>query len=301
MTTLERVSQLYVNHLTVERGLSQNTLLAYRSDLRKFITFIESTNCKLIADITADQISEYLTYLVSLKLSPRSINRNFAAIKGLFSFAVKEGFINQDCTLAIATPKVPSRLPKALSVREVDQLLSVVKASEPVGYRNQAILEFMYATGARISEVVSLDIDDLNLADSVVILNGKGGKQRMVPIGEYAVRALNKYLVSARPSFNSGKNVATAAVFRNQRGGRLTRQGIWGMLHQVAQLAGISDLTPHSLRHSFATHLLEGGADIRVVQELLGHASVATTQIYTKVTIDNLRNVYAHSHPRALD
>ncbi|MGA1329338.1 MAG: tyrosine recombinase [Candidatus Nanopelagicales bacterium] len=234
-------------------------------------------------------------------MAARSINRHLAAIKGLFRYALKEKFITTDCTLSVVPPKLPIRLPKALSIAQVEAILNLTKLNEPTDYRDRAILELMYATGARISEVVNLDVDDVDLVDKVVKLTGKGNKQRLVPIGEFATNALNQYLISARPALVSGVKTDTAALFRNFRGGRLTRQGIWGIINRAAQTAKIDEITPHSLRHSFATHLLEGGADIRVVQELLGHSSVATTQIYTKVTIDALRSVYAHSHPRAID
>jgi integrase/recombinase XerD len=299
MLTLDRVKGLYLNHLTVERGLAENTLSAYQQDLNRFILSVGKNDLKYIDQVTADNLSNYLADLSAAKLSATSLTRHFAAIKGFFKFAVKENIISTDPTVSIATPKLPSRLPKALPVSEIEKLIAVVSTPNLVGYRNLAILEFMYGTGCRISELTGLDVDDLDIVEHTVRLRGKGDKQRLVPLGEYAITALNKYLVAARPSFSSGKTVDTAAVFRNQRGGRLTRQGVWAILRQAAVAAEISDMTPHSLRHSFATHLLEGGADIRVVQELLGHSSVATTQIYTKVSIDGLRSVYAHSHPRA--
>jgi len=299
MLTLDRVKGLYLNHLTVERGLAENTLSAYQQDLNRFILTVGKDELKYIDQVTADNLSNYLADLSAAKLSATSMARHFAAIKGFFKFAVKENIITTDPTVSIATPKLPSRLPKALQVSEIEKLITAVSTPNLVGYRNLAILEFMYGTGCRISELTDLDVDDLDLVEYTVRLRGKGDKQRLVPLGEYAITALNKYLVAARPSFTSGKTVDTGAVFRNQRGGRLTRQGVWAILRQAAFTAEITDMTPHSLRHSFATHLLEGGADIRVVQELLGHSSVATTQIYTKVSIDGLRSVYAHSHPRA--
>jgi integrase/recombinase XerD len=254
-----------------------------------------------IDNVTTSQVQNYLSALNQSKMSARSINRHLAAIKGLFRYALKEKFITTDCTLSVVPPKLPIRLPKGLSIAQVEAILNLTKLNEPTDYRDRAILELMYATGARISEVVNLDVDDVDLVDKVVKLTGKGNKQRLVPIGEFATNALNQYLISARPALVSGVKTDTAALFRNFRGGRLTRQGIWGIINRAAQTAKIDEITPHSLRHSFATHLLEGGADIRVVQELLGHSSVATTQIYTKVTIDALRSVYAHSHPRAID
>ena len=232
-------------------------------------------------------------------MNPTSVSRHFSSIKGLVNFATKENLISTDFTLGIQSPKLATKLPKAISLEQIEQILKATFSNTPTGYRDTAILEFMYATGARISEVVALDVDDLDLDNKVVKLSGKGNKERLVPIGDYAQQALSKYLVSSRPSL-VGSAVDAAAFFRNQRGGRLSRQGIWGVVAKACQTAKIDGVTPHTLRHSFATHLLEGGADIRVVQELLGHSSVATTQIYTKVTIDGLRSVYAHSHPRAL-
>jgi integrase/recombinase XerD len=301
MLGVERCKQLFLDHLIVERGLSENTISAYRTDLNRFTAYLLDSGVSSIDDVTSTQVQNYLSALNQSKMSARSINRHLAAIKGLFRYALKERFITTDCTLSVVAPKLPIRLPKALSIAQVEAILNLTKLNEPTDYRDRAILELMYATGARISEVVNLDVDDVDLVDKVVKLTGKGNKQRLVPIGEFATNALNQYLISARPALAGGVKTDTAALFRNFRGGRLTRQGIWGIINRAAQTAKIDEITPHSLRHSFATHLLEGGADIRVVQELLGHSSVATTQIYTKVTIDALRSVYAHSHPRAID
>lgn len=300
MLTVERLKNQYLSHLTVERGLSENTLSAYRSDLIRFTEFLSDHQIVHLNELVSESIVKYLKDLNAADLSATTLARHFASIKGLFKFALREGYISIDPTISLTTPKIPSRLPKALTNSQIDLLLKSVTASEPVGYRNLAILEFMYGTGCRISEITALDVDDLNLAERIVKLSGKGNKERIVPLGEYAVDALNKYLILARPSFLSSQSSDTSAVFRNQRGGRLTRQGIWGILRGAASVAKIEGMTPHSLRHSFATHLLEGGADIRVVQELLGHSSVSTTQIYTRVTLDGLRNVYAGSHPRAI-
>lgn len=301
MLGIERCKQLFLDHLIVERGLSENTISAYRTDLNRFTAYLLDSGISSIDNVTTSQVQNYLSALNQSKMSARSINRHLAAIKGLFRYALKEKFITTDCTISVVAPRLPIRLPKALSIAQVEAILNLTKSNEPTDYRDRAILELMYATGARISEVVNLDVDDVDLVDKVVKLTGKGNKQRLVPIGEFATNALNQYLISARPALVSGVKTDTAALFRNFRGGRLTRQGIWGIINRAAQTAKIDEITPHSLRHSFATHLLEGGADIRVVQELLGHSSVATTQIYTKVTIDALRSVYAHSHPRAID
>ncbi len=223
-------------------------------------------------------------------------------MRGLHAFALAEGLADADPAKAVRPPAPPRRLPHAISVPEVARLLQIA-GDTPASRRDRALLELLYGTGARISEALALDLDDLDLSGqhgevATVRLAGKGGKQRVVPVGSYACRAVEAYLVQARPALANGER--GAAVFLNARDGRLTRQGAWGALRAAAARAGLSDISPHMLRHSFATHLLDGGADVRVVQELLGHASVATTQVYTQVTVDKLREVYAAAHPRAL-
>ena len=249
-----------------------------------------------------------------MPLAASSAGRAVVAVRGLHAFAAAQGLTAADPARQIRPPAPPRRLPKAITVDEVERLLAAAgplpgPAATAVQLRDRALLEFLYGTGARISEAVGLDIDELDLAgEEVVRLSGKGGKQRIVPVGSYASQALQAYLVRARPALAAAAarsaapaaRAATAAVFLNARGGRLTRQGAWLVLHAAAGRAGLASLSPHTLRHSFATHLLDGGADIRVVQELLGHASVTTTQIYTLVTVDRLREVYAAAHPRAL-
>jgi integrase/recombinase XerD len=231
------------------------------------------------------------------------------AVRGLHAFAVAEGLAQSDPATAVRPPPPPRRLPKAISVAEVEKLLAAA-CTGPSGLRDRALLELLYGTGARISEAVSLDVDDLDLSGgespgslaSAVRLNGKGGKQRLVPVGTFARQAVEAYLVRARPALASAARGGqpSPALFLNARGGRLTRQGAWGALRAAAGRAGLAHVSPHVLRHSFATHLLDGGADVRVVQELLGHASVTTTQVYTLVTVDKLREVYAAAHPRAI-
>src|SRR5208282_4783195 len=241
------------------------------------------------------------------------------AVRGLHAFAVAEGLAETDPAREVPPPSPPGRLPKAVTLAEVERLLAAsgpgpedqsgpgpkdqfgpVAGIDPRSLRDRALLEFLYGTGARISEATGLDIDELQLdADPVVRLVGKGSKHRVVPVGSYAVRALQAYLVRARPALAAASRRVSAspAVFLNARGGRLTRQGAWGVLHAAAERARLAEVSPHTLRHSFATHMLDGGADIRVVQELLGHASVTTTQVYTLITVDRLREVYASSHP----
>jgi integrase/recombinase XerD len=246
-------------------------------------------------------------------LAASSAGRAMAAVRGLHAFACAQGMAAADPARPVPPPPPPRRLPKAISVEEVERLLEAAGPGASTGastgtgaaamLRDRALLEFLYATGARISEATGLDVDDLTLEDEpVVLLDGKGGKQRIVPLGRYATAAIDAYLVRARPSLAAGaaRGSPSAAVFLNARGGRLTRQGAWAVLRAAAARAGLARVSPHTLRHSFATHMLDGGADIRVVQELLGHASVTTTQVYTLVTVEKLREVYAAAHPRAL-
>ncbi len=236
-------------------------------------------------------------------LSASSAARAASAVRGLHKFLVLEGIAPADPAREVKPPALPKRLPKALAVDQVDRLLSTVDISGPLGLRDRALLEFLYATGARISEAVGAAVDDLDLSDGAVLLRGKGGKTRVVPIGSYARGALEAYLVRGRPALAAAGR-GNPAVFLNARGGRLSRQSAWMILRRAATHADLSvdgphGVSPHTLRHSYATHLLDGGADIRVVQELLGHASVTTTQVYTLVTVDKLREVYATAHPRA--
>jgi integrase/recombinase XerD len=240
-------------------------------------------------------------------LAASSAGRAVVAVRGLHAFALADGLAQADPAKAVRPPAPPRRLPHAMSVPDVARLLQVA-GDTPAQRRDRALLELLYGTGARISEALGLDVDDLDLAGgggggvATVRLSGKGGKQRIVPVGGYACRALDAYLVQARPSLAAGVRGGqqSRAVFLNARGGRLTRQGAWGALRAAAVKAGLDEISPHVLRHSFATHLLDGGADVRVVQELLGHASVSTTQVYTLVTVDKLREVYVAAHPRAL-
>jgi integrase/recombinase XerD len=243
---------------------------------------------------------------VHAPLAASSAGRAVVAVRGLHAFALAEGLAGTDPAKAVRPPAPPRRLPHAISVPEVTRLLQIA-GDTPAQRRDRALLELLYGTGARISEALALDLDDLDLSGqrgpvATVRLTGKGAKQRIVPVGSYACSALDAYLVQARPALAAGAQTGQhgRAVFLNARGGRLTRQGAWGALRAAAAKAGLSDVSPHMLRHSFATHLLDGGADVRVVQELLGHASVSTTQVYTLVTVDKLREVYAAAHPRAL-
>lgn len=304
--SLERQIESYLRQLAIERGLAKNTLSAYRRDLRSYREFLAQSNVENFSEVSELQVSEYAQSLAQLRgLSSSSIARMLAAVRGLHKYLMSENQIAQDVASAIKPPKASRRLPKAISVAEVESLLDAAGPSAEaedsiasVRIRDRALLELLYATGARVSEVVNLDLDDL-IDPTLVRLFGKGSKERIVPVGGYAQRALQAYLVRIRPGLVSlGKG--TPALFLNQRGGRLSRQSAWQIISDAASAAGLQgEISPHTLRHSFATHLLEGGADVRVVQELLGHSSVATTQIYTLVTVDRLREIYATAHPRA--
>lgn len=255
--------------------------------------------------VTEAQVADFLATLREGSpehppLAASSAARTLVAVRGFHRFLVLEGDSAQDPAGAVSPPRPPSRLPKAISVEDVERLLAAAAVGDtPAALRDRALLEVLYGAGARISEAVGLDIDDVDADEGVVRLFGKGSKERIVPLGSYAATALAAYLVRGRPSLAT-KGRGTPAIFLNQRGGRLSRQSAWSVLRASADRAGLSGhLSPHTLRHSFATHLLDGGADVRVVQELLGHASVTTTQIYTLVTVQRLREVYAQSHPRA--
>ena len=304
----------------MERGLAASTVESYRRDLRRYASVLAGQGKTRLGDITPADVAGFLASLREgdaehAALAVSSAARAVIAVRGLHAFAVAQGLAGTDPAREVTPPSPPRRLPKAIPVEDVERLLDAAGpgpddlSAEPRLLRDRALLEFLYGTGARISEATGLDVDELQLGAAseypVVRLIGKGGKHRVVPVGRYAARALEAYLVRARPGLAAASRRASAspAVFLNARGGRLTRQGAWGVLHAAAARARLTpetDVSPHTLRHSFATHMLDGGADIRVVQELLGHASVTTTQVYTLITVDRLREVYASSHPRAL-
>jgi integrase/recombinase XerD len=302
---VERVVRSYLDHLAVERGLSQNTLSSYRRDLRRYTMYLAANGVTAMAEVTEGDVSGFVSTLRSgapgqPALLASSAARAVVAARGLHRFALREGICTGDPAAAVRPPTPPRRLPRALPL---DDVLALVEAAgfdgTPKAVRDQALLEFLYGTGARIGEAVGLDVDDVDLERGAVLLHGKGGKDRIVPVGGFARTALEAYLVRGRPTF-AAAGKGSPALFVNSRGGRLSRQSAWTILQSSAERAGLRvTIGPHTLRHSFATHLLDGGADVRVVQELLGHASVTTTQVYTLVTVDRLREVYATSHPRA--
>ncbi|WP_269204202.1 site-specific tyrosine recombinase XerD [Motilibacter rhizosphaerae] len=303
---LRGLLQTYLDHLAVERGVSANTLAAYRRDLRRYLAHLAASGRETLDGVGETDVSGFLAALrrgsaTSPPLSAASAARAVVAVRGFHRFALREGAVTDDVARAVRPPTPPKRLPKAIAVEEVTALLDAAVADGgPRGLRDRALLELLYGCGARISEAVGLDVDDLDLDSGAVRLLGKGSKERIVPVGRFAREAVAAYLVRGRPELAAAGR-GSAALFLNARGGRLSRQSAWVVLRAAAERAGISaELSPHTLRHSFATHLLDGGADVRVVQELLGHASVSTTQIYTLVTVDRLREVYASAHPRAL-
>lgn len=295
----------FLDHLAVERGSATNTVSSYRRDLNRYVSFLEDRGVRRIDDVDAACVSAFLAYLregdtAHPPLSATSAARAVVAVRGLHRFALREGLVGVDVAHEVRPPAPARRLPKAISVEDVERLLDAAGfGGTALTTRDRALLELLYATGARISEAVGLAVDDVDLAERTVLLAGKGGKQRRVPLGSYAATSVEAYLVQARPALAAG-GTGTPRLFLNSRGGPLSRQSAWLVLRAAAERAGLAaGISPHTLRHSFATHLMEGGADVRVVQELLGHSSVTTTQIYTLVTVDRLREVYANAHPRA--
>ena len=297
----------FLDHLTIERGLSKNSLIAYKRDLTKFSEFLAEAGHNF-EKLTEVEIVSFEVWLKSRNLSVTSINRNISALKSFYKYLAQE-FATPNPVAFIASSKVPRRLPKALTIKEITSLIDATKReSDPISLRDHAIIELLYGTGARVSEIVGIDINDFSQSEvegnpiTVLKLRGKGSKERMVPMGSFAKTALDEYLVRIRPNLLAKSKSARVemALFLNQRGSRLSRQSAWQMISDAADATGLTGkVSPHVFRHSYATHLLDGGADIRVVQELLGHASVTTTQIYTLITIDKVREAYATAHPRA--
>ncbi|MEV0247008.1 site-specific tyrosine recombinase XerD [Nocardia sp. NPDC050712] len=307
---LAREIAAYLDHLAVERGAARNTLGAYRRDLDRYRDFLTEREVTGLDRVAESDVAEFTMALRAgaenhPPLAASSVARALIAVRGLHRFAAAEGMTTTDVAHAVKPPAPGRRLPKALAYDKVLRLLEAAGGDAgndggPRGLRDRALLELLYSTGARISEVVGLDVDDIDTAERAVVLHGKGGKQRMVPIGRPALAAVDAYLVRGRPMLAASGKGNAGALFLNARGGRLSRQSAWQVLQTAAERAGIgAAVSPHTLRHSFATHLLDGGADVRVVQELLGHASVTTTQIYTLVTVSTLREVWATAHPRA--
>lgn len=306
---LERAVETYLRHVALERGLSDHTSAAYRRDLTVYVAWLRERGVTMIDAVTPALIADFAAERASAEPPPASssLARLQSSVRGLHRFLVREGRVDDDPTGRLRPPKAPRRLPKALTIAQVDLLLDAAgpapktedaSAAEPSAIRDRALLELLYATGARVSEIVQLDVDDTAHGD-LLRVRGKGDKERIVPVGSYARAAIEAYLTRVRPGLAS-RGRATPRLFLGVRGAPLSRQSAWLIIQAAAERAELTaHVSPHTLRHSFATHLLQGGADVRVVQELLGHASVATTQIYTHVTVDALRDVYATSHPRA--
>ncbi|MDR2748349.1 MAG: site-specific tyrosine recombinase XerD [Bifidobacteriaceae bacterium] len=321
------VSNQFLSFLTAEKALSKNSVSAYKSDLEKYFEYLHKNGISEINQISEATIEKFLIFISSKKVKmtrtthekkstdpkkyeAKSVARLVSSIRAYHKFALEEGYTNQNPAELIASPKLPKSLPHALSIGEVENLLKIVNQNKtPAGIRDKALLEFLYSTGARVSEVVNLAVDDIDFEVDYIKLTGKGSKTRIVPIGSFAKKALSDYLTKSRPHFASkintsvktpAQNVASPALFLNKRGKPISRQTIWEILQSAGLVAGIKNISPHTLRHSFASHLLQGGADIRIVQELLGHSSVSTTQIYTHISPDTLKEVYILNHPRAL-
>ncbi|MCU7484672.1 site-specific tyrosine recombinase XerD [Cutibacterium acnes] len=295
----------YLRHLVVERGLSDNTVQAYRRDLLRYQEYLGSRGIGSLAEVTRVDVEEFRRHLDHIGLAPASVTRCVVAVRNLHRFAVGSGQLQADVTAGMSPGTRSRRLPKALSMDQVESLLAAPDTSTVEGLRDAALLELLYGTGARVSEVCALDVDDIRRVlddpDLGLRLIGKGDKERIVPLGSYAAKAVDAWLIRGRPAWAEIGN-GEHALLLNTRGRRLSRQSAWAVIRRAGEAAGldVEHLSPHSLRHSYATHLLDGGADVRVVQELLGHSSVTTTQIYTLVTADHLREVYRSSHPRAV-
>lgn len=292
----------YLTLIELERGLSRNTVDAYARDLGRYLAWLHDRGTAAFTQVTEQDLLAFRARLEEDGLAPASRARIVVAIRRLHDHLLGEGVVTSDPAAALPPPRQAERLPSGLTLAQVEALLRTTQGEEAVQQRAAALLELLYATGARISEAVGLDLDDLDLTHGTVRLYGKGSKERLVPVGSHARTALEAWLVRSRPALAARARSAdrAGAVFLNQRGGRLSRQSAWTIVRRAAEQAGVEGVTPHTLRHTFATHLLEGGADIRVVQELLGHSSVVTTQIYTRVTVQSLREVYASTHPRAI-
>lgn len=295
---MEQMVESYLLHLKVERGLAQNTLDSYRRDLTKFVGFLKRQGVFGFDQVDRRGIMSFMEDLHTNGRAAATISRNLAAIRSFYGFLSQENLVSKNPSTELDSPKIPKRLPNILTEGQIDRLLEQPKATDASGMRDKAMLELLYATGIRVSELVDLDISDVNLDMGFLRCLGKGSKERIVPMGKTAINCIAAYLKYGRGKLL--RNPEETSVFLNIHGRRLTRQGFWKILKKYVKQAGIDgDITPHTLRHSFATHLLENGADLRAVQEMLGHSDISTTQIYTQVTASRLRDVYQQFHPRA--
>ena len=299
---MESTIHVFLSYLRVEKGLSQNTILAYGRDLKRFAEFLRKRHKLQVEDVNRDDVVDFLSSLYKEKLDSRSVARYLVSLRGLYKFAMMENLVTLDPTENLESPKIRSSLPTYLRVEEIDKLLQAPNLSTPLGLRDRAMLEVLYSTGLRVSELLNLRISDVDMRVGCVRCIGKGDKERLVPIGRKAIEAVEQYLAHGRPKFArpSAPPPHNQSLFLTRIGRRLSRVGIWKILHDYGMKLGLRGrLTPHKLRHSFATHLLEGGADLRSVQLMLGHADISTTQIYTHVVEERLKQIYKAHHPRA--
>jgi integrase/recombinase XerD len=294
---LEDLIDRFISHLAVERGLSANTLDAYSRDILRFLEFLKARGVAELQRVKPAEIQAFLVFLRDRKRSARSVARNLAALRSFFRFLVRERLLEINPTVSLHSPKLTRSLPKLLTKQEMESLLSQASGTNPFALRDRAMLEVTYAAGMRVSELVQLDLSQVVFMTGTIRVKGKGGRERIVPLGDYAIEALREYLEKGRVHLQGKK--PNNVLFLNRSGNRLTRQGFWKILRGYAKKAGIKrDVTPHMLRHSFATHLLEGGADLRAIQEMLGHADISTTQIYTDVARSRLKMIHSKFHPR---
>jgi integrase/recombinase XerD len=295
---MESIIDQFLGYLALERGLSKNTLEAYSRDLIRFMEHLEEVEgVGKWSEVTPSHIQSYMVRLAKGGLSPRSLARNLASLRSFFKYLMREKLIGKDPASLIKSPRLGRSLPKVMGRRDVEALIGAVSDSGPCGLRDKAMLELLYGTGVRVSELVDLDLDRVNMLVGTLLVRGKGDKERVVPMGEYAIETLQSYLRSGRPALAKGK--PSKALFLNRRGKRISRQAVWKILKAYASRAGLREsISPHMLRHSFATHMLEGGADLRAIQELLGHADISTTQIYTHVASSRLKEIHRKYHPR---
>jgi len=299
---MESTIHVFLSYLRVEKGLAQNTILAYGRDLKRFAEFLRKRQKQRMEDVTREDVVDFLSSLYKEKLDSRSVARYLVSLRGLYKFGMMEGTVDTDPTENLESPKVRSSLPTYLRVEEIDKLLQAPDLATSIGLRDRAMLEVLYSSGLRVSELLNLRISDIDMRIGCVRCIGKGDKERLVPIGRKAIEAVEQYLAQARPKFArpSSPPPHNQSLFLTRIGRRLSRVGIWKILHDYGMRLGLRGrLTPHKLRHSFATHLLEGGADLRSVQLMLGHADISTTQIYTHVVEERLKQIYKAHHPRA--
>lgn len=295
---MERTLAGFIHYLAVERGLAKNTLESYQRDLRGYISFLQKNKVASLKETSRENIVHYLQFLQSCGKSKATLSRNLASIRSFYHYLYRENLVAEDPSVNMESPKLEKKLPKVLTTEEVDLLLEQPDMRQVTGIRDKAMLEVIYATGIRVSELMALNVSDINREAGFIRCTGKGSKERIIPLGSVAIRNVEYYMQHSRPKLVRHKG--EEALFVNQHGKRLTRQGFWKILKKYAREAKINkEITPHTLRHSFATHLLENGADLRSVQEMLGHADISTTQIYTQLTNRKLKDVYEKTHPRA--